>query len=323
MRLLLIADLHFKDDRYGLLDLKYEIGTSLLTKTIDKVDYVILAGDTQDKRIGYDSRLATLEAEMYASVGKENQKKIYLLTGNHDSRFRTYHPVSPYAVGANINIVAEEPVLLTDSNGTVVLQGWNGGDKLPVAPNENSYYIGHVNIKDLIGKGVSYEEIESSAYRRVLSGDYHRAFEKGKFVSLGTLFPSNFADKDYEPVFSILDTETDGLKRLTLSRERYPRFIVIKATLPEAFLIRDVGNKIVRLKLESEEQITREQKSEIKSKLLGLGARYVDIKIESKKRKVEKIETEDPFKLLEAQARNWTESQTRWGRRLIKAVIND
>lgn len=258
MKILIFSDVHRSaSDSFNLLEAKDTLLRQTIQFYIDRVDFIIHGGDGFDAR-AYDSKLATTEARIYQEATGGKVGKIYICSGNHDSRYREFSPLSPYGVGAKINIIAADPhEIICEDGNVIVIQGWAGQDKLPEPLSKEfkkAFYFGHVNVADWLpnGKGIKLNELVFSPYHKHFFGDYHQHRIDGTVISIGTMFPSDFKDKDCQGGFLIYDTDTDKIERKVFPPKVYPIFKIFEITAEneadffERITAKDIEHNIVR-----------------------------------------------------------------------------
>ncbi len=315
--ILLLSDTHLSYDRYGLLDRKLEILKNILSKYGKEAHRIYHAGDGHDSR-SYSAELATLEAECWDVL--DDKRKVYICLGNHDGEKRKYGPLSPYSISSGIHIVGEEYVV----DGSWCIRGWT--DK-PLPDVDADFFLGHVNLKDEIGKGFSYEELGKTPFKKIYLGDLHQHKEVGKVVSIGCLFPSSFRDEGIRGGFIVTD---DGIKfkRYTLPQERYPIFKTIEIT-PESIneSIEGIENNIIRIKVICPEKwFTNKRREKLKEHVLDLSpwyfAGFIVKEYKNEREAIEKMSLNDPQKIIRERAKrdNWTESQLNLALECLKDI---
>ncbi len=306
--ILIISDVHLAYDRYGLLNRKLEILRNIIVEYGNEADRIYHAGDGHDSR-SYSAELATLEAEVYNLL--KDKRKLFVCLGNHDGEKRKYGPLSPYSVASGINIVGEDHII----DGNWCLRGWT--DK-PLPDVKAKYFLGHVNLRDEIGKGFSYEELERTGFERIYLGDLHQHKEVGKVVSIGCLFPSSFRDEGVQGGFIVFgDSPSYDFVRYTIPQQRYPIFKTIEIT-PENFDrdIEEVTNNVVRVRVTCPEKwFTDDRREKLRQHILDLKpwyfAGFIVKEYKSEKELAEKSFSDDPKEIIIRKARQdgWTEKQ--------------
>jgi len=297
MKILVLSDSHIKTaDRYGLCELKIDKLTKILAHWHEQISAVIVTGDLFDKREPYIP-LVTKIAEILAGC----HKPTYILSGNHDSIEREFHPLSPYIVGTgNHKIIGEEPLRIEN----LILQGWNGGATIPEC-NKGDVYFGHLNLADCIGKGLTLEELEATNYKRIFTGDLHDHFTKGKVTSIGC-FPSTFSDEGYVASYLVYDTLGDTFEHFSLE---FPRFVTVTVDGNNWENLDQVAGNIVRIKA-----TYPCDKDAAVEKVLALRPHKftrITIKKNLVEQEVTKLETLSPLEIIteEARTQQWSEEQ--------------
>jgi len=306
--ILLLSDTHLSHDRYGLLNRKLEILRNIVVEYGNDADRIYHAGDGHDSR-SYSAELATLEAQVWNLL--KDKSKLFVCLGNHDGEKRKYGPLSPYSIASGINIVGQDCII----DGDWCLRGWT--DK-PLPDVKARYFLGHVNLKDEIGKGLSYDELEQSPFEKIYLGDLHQHKEVGKVISIGCLFPSSFRDENLQGGFIVV--QGDHLyeyMRYTIPNNRYPIFKTIEIT-PENFGrdIKDVTFNIVRVRINCPEKwFTDERKKKLRQHILDLDpwyfAGFIVREYKSEKELAKKSFSDNPEKIIREKARRdgWTDKQ--------------
>ena len=245
---LFISDIHRQStSKYALLeDLKDEALRYVLTKYGNSVDYVIDAGDTFEKRM-FDVELAFRQVKIYREC-LHDISGFYCLLGNHDVNQRAFSPMSIFAEGTkcgenNMTIVNKESIRI----GPYLLRGWDANIEFPAS--DARYLVSHIRITEWaksVEKAFSVQELDALPFDRILAGDNHTPGEKGKVISIGTLCPSSFKDKDIEAGAVLFDEDHNTLERIKIPN--YPIFrlftITPETAEPDAALVK--GN-IVRV----------------------------------------------------------------------------
>lgn len=281
---LFISDIHRRSDsKYPFLEgLKDEALRYVLEKYSNNVDYAIDAGDTFNNRL-FDAELALRQVSIYREC-LHDISRFYCLLGNHDASGRAVSPMSIFAEGTKyakadrnnkrgMTIIGKEPVQV----GPYLLRGWDSNMEFP--ESNAQYLVSHARI-DFDGfkadKSYSTEYLNSLRFLRQLYGDIHEPREVGKIVSIGTLCPSSFKDKDIEAGAILFDEDHNTFERIKIPN--YPVFRLFTVTPetaePDAVLVK--GN-IVRVEFKGPQKwITNGLRQKWQNTIWAMQPRYFE-----------------------------------------------
>ena len=297
---LIISDLHFdSNDPYDLNRLKFEIFEDLITRPYEAI---YDCGDFLNKK-NYDLDLLM----KLVSIFEKSNTPYFMNIGNHDFYQAKYHPLEPYIIAKpNIHLIKE--FTQTEYGDCVGLV-----EKELNFKRKSDYLFGHFKIKDwIIETGVEIKNISKLGYKNVFVGDTHKEIEDRGVVSVGTLFPSYFGDKNQQSTYIELDYDNDSWER---KYNNYPVFREFR--IRESDQSWDIDRKlvegnIVRLDLVGSVQWLFEKRDLLRDFVKEMNPYYLQVN-ERAEKDTEKVEFKDQS-LKEyikeyAKKNNWSRSQ--------------
>ncbi len=219
-------DHHSNNDPYDLKIFK-ELAVRTALEAVVKNDFGIHAGDMFHYRHG-DSETLDWITGIYAEVLGKRIADIFFLVANHDGNNREITPIAAFANGAKCygrgpTIVGSEPI----ARDSVVMRGWLSNQPFGLS---QQYLVSHARVKEWVfnnpEKSFCKTELESIGFKRIFLGDCHQRKDEGKLVSIGSLCPKDFGDKDVQAGFIIFDTDHNDYRRIDIPD--YPIFREIK-----------------------------------------------------------------------------------------------
>lgn len=231
MNTIIFSDAHLTlRDPYGLKDFRERALRQVLEAGV-KADMIVQAGDDLNQRY-FDAELMAWMSNIYTeSLGKDIERLFYLL-GNHDGSNRKISPFSTFANGCKCygqgpHIIGSDPVVF----GDFLFRGWLSNDCYGFLglSTDIQYLITHIRIKEWVKdnpeRAYPLDEVCNWPFKRIFTGDLHTPKESGNVVSIGTLCPSSFADRDIRASYIIFDEDHNEYKRIDVTD--YPIFRIV------------------------------------------------------------------------------------------------
>ena len=232
MSTIIYSDAHFSsNDPYDLRPFREKaLRTALEAGT--KADMIVDAGDTVNQRY-FDSELMAWLTNIYADCLGPRISTLCFLIGNHEGSSRQISPFTAFANGAAC--YGHAPAIIGANaksnamNRHFLLQGWFS-NLSEFIDFRTDYLVTHLRVKEWVfdkpERSYPLAELEALPFKRIFVGDLHTPKESpsGKIVSIGTLAPSSFADKDIQANYIKFDEDHNEFERVWLD---YPIFRVI------------------------------------------------------------------------------------------------
>lgn len=255
MRYLLIGDPHIKNDVIGFSDLEtltLQIQSLVSEKNID---YVIIMGDLFDTHEVVNLKVLQAWQRALVSISKRsssssNNKKVYIIPGNHDAGHnynpnREYYTVPRYAtIDTEVECVNEVKILTHDDHRIGVI---------PFCRDKNVFINA---VSALVNSGVKYilchQEFNGSQYEngfyssegvdpsvvpdgiKIISGHIHSPQSLGEsivYTGASRWLTTNDANQDRSHL--ILDTETGAIETVSSACSKIVSLIVNESNLEE------------------------------------------------------------------------------------------
>jgi len=228
MKYIIITDTHI-GYKSGSDDY-HEIAATLFNRVVSyakeyNISYMIHGGDFFDSRKSISVKSIPVSYDIMDSLS-DAFKKIYLITGNHDTYYKNrLEPTSldMFKKYTNVNIIKESVKI-----GDIHLQPWLIDDFVPM---DAKYCIGHFEINGvpINRSGTEYNKGLSTSlfknYDKVLSGHFHTKSKTNNIIYLGSPYHMTFND-DGDRGFYVFDDENGDLEFIEFTE--YPKFIIFK-----------------------------------------------------------------------------------------------
>jgi hypothetical protein len=253
MSAVIFSDAHLTmSDPYGLRPFREKALRAALEAGA-KTDMIVDAGDSENQRY-FDAELMAWQTSIFTEcLGKRITDYVRVL-GNHDGSSREISPFHTFLNGARCygkgpTIAGREAKQI----GRFLFRGWVSNETLQSNSFLADYLVTHLRVKEWVfnssERAYLLEELEALPFCKIFTGDLHTPKESlsGKVVSIGTLCPSSFADKDIRANYIKFDEDHNEFERVWLD---YPIFREIKIYEDVEFEPNSeyVNGNIVRLK---------------------------------------------------------------------------
>lgn len=229
MKLAIITDQHFgaRNDSLHFLDFYEKFYTETFFPRLekDKVDTVLILGDTFDRRKYVNFYTLQRAKKMFFDVLAEKNIKVYMLVGNHDTYYKNTNEVnSPELLlleeYTNITVISK-PQHIFAGGIEIAMMPWicidNLEDSLKLLKDSPATVcMGHFEITgfQMYRGAPSHDGMTADQFSKfdvVFSGHYHHKSSRGNIHYLGNPYELTWQDYDDERGFHIFDTKT--LKR--------------------------------------------------------------------------------------------------------------
>lgn len=228
MKVAIITDQHFgaRNDSVHFLDFfeKFYSGTFFPTLDAEKIQNVLILGDTFDRRKYVNFYSLQRAKKMFFDPLAERGIKVHMLVGNHDTYYRNTNDVnSPELLVQdyqNINVISVPQVIEIDKT-KILMMPWICAenqemslDLLKNAPAE--ICMGHFEIEGFaMYRGMKSEEgLSRDVFNRfdlTFSGHYHHKSSSGGIHYLGNPYELTWQDFADSRGFHTLDLNTRNL----------------------------------------------------------------------------------------------------------------
>lgn len=216
-------DHHSNNDPYDLKSFK-EQAVRIALQTVAKNDFGVHAGDMFHYR-NPDSDTLDWITKIYMGELGDQIYKMAFLAANHDGHNRETTPISPFVNGTRCYgrtpLIIGNKVVIRDK---LAMLGWNSNNDIDLV--EAKYLVTHARIQEWVfnnpERAFAKAEFETLNLQRVFLGDNHQRKDEGALVSIGSLCPKDFGDKDVKAGFIIFDSDYNEYRRVDIPD--YPIF---------------------------------------------------------------------------------------------------
>lgn len=229
MKVAIITDQHFgaRNDSLHFIEFFEKFYSEIFFPTLEKekIDTVLILGDTFDRR-KYVNFYSLQRAEnMFFKPLSEKNIKVHMIVGNHDTYYKNTNEVnSPELLlkdYSNVNIISSPQIL--DLGGTeIVMMPWicpeNYDESMKLIKETTSTIcMGHFEIQgfQMYRGAPSHDGLDSTTFEKfdkVFSGHYHHKSNKTNIYYLGNPYELTWQDYGDDRGFHIFDTKTQKLK---------------------------------------------------------------------------------------------------------------
>lgn len=222
---LILGDLHLgcRNVNGFFMDLQRKFFRDVLFPKIksENIREVVQLGDVLDNRSGVSFLTSKFLFE-FLGWFEENNVKLYILAGNHDTFYKNTLDIVGIKqfedMYRNIRVVTEPEIVhgnflivpwMCDENRESILGAIERCD-----PKSVAYLFGHFELSDfpvnrsVVAKEGQFEVEFVKKFRTVFSGHYHTPSEKGNIVYVGTPYGFTWNDHGDRKRFFVLDQET-------------------------------------------------------------------------------------------------------------------
>ena len=229
MKIAIITDQHFgaRNDSLHFLDFyeKFYSETFFPRLEKEKIDTVLILGDTFDRRKYMNFYTLQRAKKMFFDVLSEKNIKVHMLVGNHDTYYKNTNEVnSPELLLLeeydNINVIAH-PCHITLDGTQIAMMPWicpeNYEDSMKLIKDSTATVcMGHFEITgfQMYRGAPSHDGLSAESFSKfdaVFSGHYHHKSSSGNIHYLGNPYELTWQDYDDARGFHIFDTKS--LKR--------------------------------------------------------------------------------------------------------------
>lgn len=236
MKIAIINDTHFghKNDSPFFLEesLKFFEDQFFPYLKQNNIRHVLHLGDLMDRRKYVNFNTLHQVQERFMSYFEQNDIKLHITIGNHDTYFRNTNKVNSirelFGKYSSIEIY-EEPTDLYFSGLKIALIPWMTKDNADncldyIQSTSASILAGHFEINgfEVVSNIRHSSGNDIGVFRRfdkVLSGHFHLKQSRENIHYLGTQYQLSFADVNAKKGFTVLDTETRELEHVENSRK--------------------------------------------------------------------------------------------------------
>jgi len=231
MSIVIFSDTHFDSgDPYKLSQHK-ENALRIALEYVIKNDLGVHAGDLFHRR-NPNTDILIWVSRIFSDVLGNRIKDFITLVGNHGDNEREFSPMEVFANGAKCYGAAMTFIgSKSYPYDTILFRGWlsNSFEGLNKTPDVK-YLITHARVKEWVfgssEKAFAKSELLNLGFDRILLGDNHKARDEGVLVSVGSLCPKDFADRDVVAGFVVFDPDHNEYKRVTIPD--YPIFRIVE-----------------------------------------------------------------------------------------------
>jgi len=229
MKTAIITDQHFgaRNDSLHFLDFyeKFYSETFFPRLEKEKIDTVLILGDTFDRRKYVNFYTLQRAKKMFFDVLAEKDIKVYMLVGNHDTYYKNTNEVnSPELLLMdeydNITIISEPQHIIVGGIDIAMMpwicpENYEASMKL-LKDSTATVCMGHFEITgfQMYRGAPSHDGLMADTFSKfdaVFSGHYHHKSSRGNIHYLGNPYELTWQDYDDARGFHIFDTKT--LKR--------------------------------------------------------------------------------------------------------------
>lgn len=229
MKVALITDVHWgaRNDSQAFVEFYRRFYENCFFPTLEeqKIDTVIMLGDTFDRRKYTNHATVKAAKDIYFNKLQERGITTYMLIGNHDTFYKNTNEVNTVdlMLSEYDNIVSiAKPKTLEIGGAKIAMIPWmctdNYADCLSEMKNtEAEICMGHFEIVgfEMYRGQECHEGLTSETFKKfdtVFTGHYHHRSTRGNITYLGTPYELTWQDYNDPKGFHIFDTETRELQ---------------------------------------------------------------------------------------------------------------
>ena len=229
MKVALITDVHWgaRNDSQAFVEFYRRFYENCFFPTLEeqKIDTVIMLGDTFDRRKYTNHATVKAAKDIYFNKLQERGITTYMLIGNHDTFYKNTNEVNTVdlMLSEYDNIVSiAKPKTLEIGGTKIAMIPWmctdNYADCLSEMKNtEAEICMGHFEIVgfEMYRGQECHEGLTSETFKKfdtVFTGHYHHRSTRGNITYLGTPYELTWQDYNDPKGFHIFDTETRELQ---------------------------------------------------------------------------------------------------------------
>jgi DNA repair exonuclease SbcCD nuclease subunit len=242
MKIAIITDQHFgaRNDSPLFLDYyeKFYRETFFPRIKEEKIKFVLILGDTFDRRKYVNFYSLKRTKEMFFDPLKEMGAIVYMLAGNHDTYFKNTNEVNSVdlllAEYDNIHVISK-PETIKVAFKSIAMMPWICADNYEESMNfikesSSDICMGHFEIAGFaMHRGMpSQEGIDRSIFRKfshTFSGHYHHKSTSDDIYYLGNPYQLTWQDYDDDRGFHLFDTHTTELEFIVNPNVMFHRII--------------------------------------------------------------------------------------------------
>jgi DNA repair exonuclease SbcCD nuclease subunit len=228
MKVAIITDQHFgaRNDSLHFIEFyeKFYSGTFFPRLLKDKIDTVLILGDTFDRRKYVNFYSLQRAKQMFFDKLAEHNITVHMLVGNHDTYYKNTNGVnSPDLLLEdydNIKTIVS-PTTLSLGGQEILMMPWicveNYEESMQkIKESTAPICMGHFEIQgfQMYRGAPSHDGLDMSVFSKfdvVFSGHYHHKSKKGNIHYLGNPYELTWQDYGDDRGFHIFDTKTQNL----------------------------------------------------------------------------------------------------------------
>lgn len=229
MKVALITDVHWgaRNDSQAFVEFYRRFYENCFFPTLEeqKIDTVIMLGDTFDRRKYTNHATVKAAKDIYFNALQERGITTYMLIGNHDTFYKNTNEVNTVdlMLSEYDNIVSiAKPRTIEVGGAKIAMIPWmctdNYAECLSEMKNtEAEICMGHFEIVgfEMYRGQECHEGLTSDTFKKfdtVFTGHYHHRSTRGNITYLGTPYELTWQDYNDPKGFHIFDTETRELQ---------------------------------------------------------------------------------------------------------------
>lgn len=229
MKVALITDVHWgaRNDSQAFVEFYRRFYENCFFPTLEeqKIDTVIMLGDTFDRRKYTNHATVKAAKDIYFNTLQERGITTYMLIGNHDTFYKNTNEVNTVdlMLSEYDNIVSiAKPRTIEVGGAKIAMLPWmctdNYAECLSEMKNtEAEICMGHFEIVgfEMYRGQECHEGLTSDTFKKfdtVFTGHYHHRSTRGNITYLGTPYELTWQDYNDPKGFHIFDTETRELQ---------------------------------------------------------------------------------------------------------------
>ena len=242
MKIAIITDQHFgaRNDSPLFLDYyeKFYRETFFPRIKEEKIKFVLILGDTFDRRKYVNFYSLKRTKEMFFDPLKQMGCEVFMLAGNHDTYFKNTNDVNSVdlllAEYDNIKVISR-PETIHIANKSIAMMPWICADNYEESMNfikesSSDICMGHFEIAGFaMHRGMpSQEGIDRSIFRKfthTFSGHYHHKSTSDDIYYLGNPYQLTWQDYDDNRGFHLFDTWSTDLEFVVNPNVMFHRII--------------------------------------------------------------------------------------------------
>jgi DNA repair exonuclease SbcCD nuclease subunit len=228
MKVAIITDQHFgaRNDSLHFIEFyeKFYSGTFFPKLLKEKIDTVLILGDTFDRRKYVNFYSLQRAKQMFFDKLSEHKIAVHMLVGNHDTYYKNTNDVnSPDLLLEdydNIKTISS-PTTLNLGGQDILMMPWicveNYDESMRMIKESTApICMGHFEIQgfQMYRGAPSHDGLDMSVFSKfdvVFSGHYHHKSKKGNIHYLGNPYELTWQDYDDDRGFHIFDTKSQKL----------------------------------------------------------------------------------------------------------------